>query len=75
MSDPVAWDMLDMIFAEVRVDPAVTYVVPMGTPHHRMREIVASKKNTVSSKCAKLGGTIERYLTKMHKKLEKLAEE
>jgi hypothetical protein len=40
-----------------------------------MREIVASKKNTVSSKCAKLGGTIERYLTKMHKKLEKLAEE
>lgn len=75
MSDPVAWEMLDMIFDEVRIDPAVTYVVPMGTPHHKMRDIVASRKNTVASKCAKLGTTIDRYLTKMHKKLENLADE
>ena len=75
MSDPVAWDMLDLIFDEVRIDPAVTYVVPMNCPHHKMREISNSKKNSVASKCAKLGGTVDRCLAKIHKKLEKLAEE
>lgn len=74
MSDPTAWDMLDMIFARVRIDAAVTYVVPMNTPHHNMRTIVASKKNTVASKCAKLGKSLERTLVKVHNKLEKLAE-
>ena len=74
MSDPEAWEMLDLIFSVVRIDAAVTYVVPMDCPHHNMRNIVASKKNTVSSKCAKLGKNLDRYLTKVHKKLEKLAE-
>ena len=74
MSDPEAWEMLDLIFSEVRIDAAVTYVVPMECPHHNMRNIVASKKNTVASKCAKLGKNLDRYLTKVHKKLEKLAE-
>ena len=75
MSDPVAWEMLDMIFDQVRIDPAVTYVVPMNCPHHKMRDITKSKKNSVASKCANMGGTIDRCLSKMHKKLEKLAEE
>ncbi len=74
MSDPTAWEMLDMIFARVKIDAAVTYVVPMNTPHHKMRTIVASKKNTVSSQCAKLGKSLEKTLTKVHKKLEALAE-
>ena len=73
MSDPVAWDMLDMIFSEVRIDAAVTYVVPMDCPHHKMRNITASKKNSVSSQCARLGTLLERNISKVHKKLEKLA--
>jgi hypothetical protein len=40
-----------------------------------MRDITKSKKNSVASKCANMGGTIDRCLSKMHKKLEKLAEE
>jgi hypothetical protein len=67
--------MLDLIFNEVRIDPAVAYVVPLNCPHHKMRDITKSKKNSVASKCANLGGSVERTLTKMHKKLEKLAEE
>lgn len=74
MSDPVAWDMLDMIFSEIRIDAAVTYVVPMDCPHHKMRNIVASKQNKVSSQCANLGRTLGRYIDKVHKKLEKLSE-
>ena len=74
MSDPVAWDMLDMIFARVRIDAAVTYVVPMNCPHHKMRSIVAGKTNKVSSQCAKLGKSLEKTIAKVHKKLEKLAE-
>ena len=74
MSDPIAWEMLDMIFARIRIDAAVTYVVPMNTPHHKMRTIVASKKNTVSSQCAKLGKSLDKALTKVHKKLENLAD-
>ena len=74
MSDPVAWEMLDMIFSVVRIDAAVTYVVPMDCPHHKMRTIVAGKTNKVSSQCARLGKTLDKHLTKVHKKLEKLAD-
>ena len=74
MSDPVAWDMLDLIFSVVRIDAAVTYVVPMNCPHHNMRNIVAGKKNNVASKCAKLGKSLDRYISKVHKKLENLAD-
>ena len=75
MSDPVAWDMLDMIFSVVRIDPAVTYVVPLNCPHHKMRTIVAGKVNRVSSQCANLEGSLNRLLAKVHKKLDKLADD
>lgn len=74
MSDPVAWEMLDMIFSNVKIDPAVTYVVPMDCPHHKMRSIVAGKQNKVTSQCANLGKTLNQRLSKIHKKLEKLSE-
>ena len=75
MSDPVAWDMLDMIFSVVRIDAAVTYVVPLNCPHHKMRTIVAGKVNKVSSQCGKMASSMDRTLSKIHKKLEKLADE
>lgn len=74
MSDPVAWDMLDIIFSDIHIDPAVTYVVPMGCPHQKMRSIVAGKKNTVSSQCANLGKSVDKCISRMQKKLEKLAD-
>ncbi len=73
MSDPVAWEMLDLIFAVMRIDPAVVYIDSMGSPHHTMRTIVSSKKNTVASVCKKLDKTVEKQITKLQKKLDKLS--
>jgi hypothetical protein len=72
MSDPIAWDMLDMIFADMKIDAAVVYTDSVGNPHHKMRQIVAGKRNNTSSSYAKLDKTVERALLKVHKSLEKL---
>lgn len=74
MSDPVAWDMLDLIFAVMRTDPSFVYITYMGSPHHTMRNIAQSKKNTVASSCKKLNNTVSRQITKLQKKLENLAD-
>ena len=74
MSDPVAWDMLDMIFATMRTDPSFVYITYMGSPHHTMRNIAQSKKNTVASTCKKLNTSVSRQISKLQKKLDNLAE-
>ncbi len=74
MSDPIAWDMLDMIFDAMKIDPAVVYVDSLGGPHQTMRSIVASKKNTVASTCKKMDTTVTRQIVKLQKKLDNLAE-
>ncbi len=74
MSDPVAWDMLDMVFATMRTDPSFVYITYMGSPHHTMRSIAQSRKNTVASSCKKLSGNVSKQITKLQKKLDKLAE-
>ena len=72
MSDPVAWDMLDLIFNTVKIDAGIIYTSALGNPHDQLRQIVTSKKNTVSSKFKKMDKTVGRNLTKMLKKLDEL---
>ncbi len=74
MSDPIAWEMLDMIFAVMRIDPAVVYVNSLGGPHQTMRTIVSNKKNTVASSCKKLDKNVEKQIAKLQKKLDNLQE-
>ena len=74
MSDPVAWDMLDLIFSTMRTDPSFVYITYMGSPHHTMRNIAQSKKNTVASACKKLGNSVTKQISKLQKKLDNLAE-
>ena len=74
MSDPIAWEMLDLIFAVMQIDPAVVYVSSLGGPHQTMRTIASTKKNTVASSCKRLGNTVTKQITKMQKKLDDLAE-
>ena len=72
MSDPVAWDMLDMIFNTVKIDAGIIYTNALGNPHDQLRQIITGKKNTVASKFKKMDKTVEKNLTKMLKKLDDL---
>ena len=72
MSDPVAWEMLDLIFDTVKIDAGIVYTNALGNPHDQLRQIITSKKNTVSSKYKRMNTTVGKYLSKMEKKLEGL---
>ncbi|MBQ7379037.1 MAG: hypothetical protein IJW70_05085 [Clostridia bacterium] len=74
MSDLVACEMLDLVFATMRTDPSFVYITYMGSPHHTMRNIAQSKRNTVASSCKKLGNTVQKQISKLQKKLDKLGE-
>ena len=72
MSDPVAWEMLDLIFNTVRIDAGIVYTNALGNPHDQLRQIITSKKNTVASKFKRMDTTVSRNLSKMEKKFDEL---
>ena len=72
MSDPTAWEMLDLIFDSIRIDAGIVYTNVLGNPHDHFRQIITSKKNTVSSKFAKMDKTVKKNLNKMIDKLDDL---
>ena len=72
MSDPVAWDMLDLTFARVIVDAGVVYGEAMSYPHHKLRTIIQGKKNSVASQYGKAASKMNIQLQKLVKKLENL---
>ncbi|MBO5757364.1 MAG: hypothetical protein J6S28_06685 [Clostridia bacterium] len=72
MSDPVAWDMLDLTFARVIVDAGVVYGEALGYPHHNLRTIIQGKKNTVASKYGKIKPKMTKQLQKLITKMDKL---
>lgn len=72
MSDPIAWDMLDMAFVNVVVDAGVIYADSLEYPHHHLRTMIANKSNTVASQYGKAASKMNKQLTKIVDKLEKL---
>ena len=72
MSDPIAWEMLDLTFARVIVDAGVVYGEALGYPHHSLRTIIQGKNNTVASKYGKIKSKITKQLIKLTGKLDKL---
>ena len=74
MSDPTAWEMLDLIFNTVRIDAGIVYTNALGNPHDQLRQIITSKKNTVASKFKRMDKTVGKNLNKMLKKLDELEE-
>ncbi len=72
MSDPVAWEMLDLIFNTIRIDAGIVYTNALGSPHDQLRQIITSKRNTVSSKFKKMDKTVNKNLLKMLEKLDAL---
>ena len=72
MSDPVAWEMLDLIFANVKVDPGLIYTNSLEKPLQTLRDISVSKQNTVSSSYEKMRSKAKKSLAKLNSKLEDL---
>ena len=72
MSDPIAWDMLDLAFDHVIVDAGVVYADTMEYPHHKLRTMIMEKKNTVSSQFGRVGSKMNRALDGIVDKIEKL---
>ncbi|MBQ2256049.1 MAG: extracellular solute-binding protein [Clostridia bacterium] len=72
MSDPVAWEMLDLIFANVKVDPGLIYTNSLEKPLQTLRDIAESKQNTVSSSYEKMRSKAKKSLAKLNSKLEDL---
>ena len=72
MSDPVAWEMLDLIFANVKVDPGLIYTNSLEKPLQTLRDISESKQNTVASSYEKMRSKAKKSLTKLNSKLEDL---
>ena len=73
MSDPTAWEMLDLIFDTVKIDAGIVYTASLGSPHDKLRQIITSKKNTVASGYKKTGSQVGKYLKKMVDKLDDLS--
>ncbi len=65
MSDPVAWEMLDIAFDNMVIDPGVVYADALDYPHHKLRSIMESKQNAVASQF----GSIEKSVNKQLKRL------
>ena len=65
MSDPVAWEMLDLIFDTVKIDAGIVYTNALGNPHDQLRQIITSKYKRMDT-------TVGKYLSKMEKKFEGL---
>lgn len=72
MSDPVAWDMLDLAFENVIVDAGVIYADTLDYPHHKLRDMIQGKKNNTASQFGKLESKMNKQLGKITAKLEDL---
>lgn len=72
MSDPTAWDMLDLVFSDVKVDPGLIYTNSLEKPLQTLREISQSKQNTVSSSYKKIAPKAQKGVAKLNIKLEEL---
>lgn len=72
MSDPIAWEMLDLIFSDVRVDPGLIYTNTLEKPLQTLRTISQSKQNTVASSYKKINGKAKKNLKELNENLEEL---
>lgn len=65
MSDPVAWEMLDIAFDNMVIDPGVVYADSLDYPHHKLRDVIENKQNAVASQFGSIEKSINRQLNKL----------
>ena len=75
VSDPQSSAMMDMIIENLRTDAGYINVYSFNSFHHGFRNIMSSKKNTVSSEYKGRQKNTEKVISKLNKNLTKLADE
>ena len=70
--DPVASDMMDIITENVYIDAGILYISVLGSYHHSLRSIVASRTNSSVSIYTSKNKACKRSIQELTKKLDKL---
>ena len=72
--DPQSAEMFDIIVDNVYIDAGIIYTNALVSFHDKFRQIMGSGKNTVSSDYARLDKQVEKALSRMMDKLDKIRE-
>lgn len=74
MDDPVSWDMLDMITANIKLDAGVLYTKSLDNIHQKLRTVINNdKENRVSSRFNEsTAETVRSKLNTMQDEIKKL---
>ena len=70
--DPQSAEMMDMIIDNIYIDAGIIYTNALSTFHDKFRQIMGSKKNTVTSQYKRVAVQAEKALLKMVEKLDKI---
>ena len=70
--DPQSAEMMDIIIDNIYIDAGIIYTNALSSFHDKFRQIMGSKKNTVTSDYAKLSKSADKALTRMTDKLDKI---
>ena len=70
--DPQSAEMMDVVIDNIYIDAGIIYTNALSSFHDKYRQIMGSKKNTVTSDYAKLSKSADKALTRMTDKLDKI---
>ena len=70
--DPQSAEMMDIIIDNIYIDAGIIYTNALSSFHDKFRQIMGSKKNTVTSQYKKVAVLAEKALIKMVEKLDKI---
>jgi hypothetical protein len=69
--DPQSAEMFDVIIDNIYIDAGIIYTNALSSFHDRFRQIMGSKKNTVTSDYARLSKQVGKALNRMITRLDK----
>ena len=70
--DPQSAEMFDLIIDNVYMDAGILYTIALNTFHNTFREIIGSGENTVISGYKRQATTVEKSLSTMCKRLDRI---
>jgi hypothetical protein len=70
--DPQSAEMFDLIIDNVYMDAGILYTIALNTFHNTFREIIGSGENTVISGYKRQAITVEKALSTMCKRLDRI---
>lgn len=73
-SDPESWEMLDIVVENIKTDAGIVYTSSLSNPHHKLRSIMGTKINSVTSIFKAVAKVMERQVDLLNDNLAKLAD-